>query len=148
MRFHLVGALVGAMLLLVPAQAENVLPSEQFQEVLIKSTLLTFNDANLTGNYTVLHAKLAKPFRDKFGPDKLKQAFKSFADKNAEMRGIILKPPVATTATKIDERGALVVRGYFDTAPSRVFYEFDFLPSEGEWKAINLGVKMKAAGES
>ncbi|MCJ7838690.1 MAG: hypothetical protein MUP61_05695, partial [Burkholderiales bacterium] len=52
---------------------------------------------------------------------------KSFADKNAEMRGIILKPPVATTASKIDERGALVVRGYFDTAPSRVFYELDQL---------------------
>ena len=148
MRFHLVGALAGALLLLVPAQAENVLPSVQFQEVLIKSTLLTFNDANLTGNYTVLHAKLAKPFRDKFSADKLKQAFKSFVDQNAELRGIILKPPVATTASKIDERGALVVRGYFDTAPSRVFYEFDFLPSEGEWKPINLGVKVKAAGES
>ena len=148
MRSHLVGALAGALLLLVPAQAENVLPSVQFQEVLIKSTLLTFNDANLTGNYTVLHAKLAKPFRDKFSADKLKQAFKSFVDQNAELRGIILKPPVATTASKIDERGALVVRGYFDTAPSRVFYEFDFLPSEGEWKPINLGVKVKAAGES
>ena len=147
MRFHLVGALVGALLLLVPAQAENALPSAQFQEVLIKSTLLTFNDANLTGNYTVLHAKLAKPFRDKFSPDKLKQAFKSFADQNVELRGIILKPPVVTTASKIDERGALVVRGYFDTAPSRVLYEFDFLPSEGEWKPINLGVKVKAAGE-
>lgn len=148
MRSHLVGALAGALLLLVPAQAENVLPSVQFQEVLIKSTLLTFNDANLTGNYTVLHAKLAKPFRDKFSADKLKQAFKSFVDQKAELRGIILKPPVATTASKIDERGALVVRGYFDTAPSRVFYEVDFLPSEGEWKPINLGVKVKAAGES
>ena len=135
-------------MLLVPAQAENVLPSAQFQEVLIKSTLLTFNDANLTGNYAVLHAKLAKPFRDKFSPDKLKQAFKSFAEQKAELRGIVLKPPVATTASKIDERGALVVRGYFDTAPSRVFYEFDFLPSEGEWKPINLDVKVKAAGES
>jgi len=36
--------------------------------VLIKVTLLTFNDANVTGNYTVLHAKLSKPFRDQFPP--------------------------------------------------------------------------------
>jgi hypothetical protein len=148
MRSHLVGILLGALLLVMPAYAENALPSEQFQEVLIKSTLLTFNDANLTGNYAVLHAKLAKPFRDQFSPDKLKQAFKSLADQNLELRGILLKPPVATSPSTIDKRGALVVRGYFDTAPSRVLYEIDFIPSENEWKPIKLTVKVKAAGES
>ena len=30
------------------------------QEILIKTALLTLNDANVTGNYTVLHAKLSK----------------------------------------------------------------------------------------
>jgi hypothetical protein len=145
---HLVGALIGALLLLLPAQAENAVPGELLQEKLIKATLLTFNDANLTGNYTVLHAKLAKPFRDKFSPDKLKQAFKDFADQKLDLAAIALKQPVATTPSKIDQRGALVLRGYFDTAPSRVLYELDFLPSEGEWKPINLGVKVKAAGQS
>jgi hypothetical protein len=51
-------------------------PTAQVQEKLIKTSLLTFNDANLTGNYAVMHAKLAKPFRDKFSPDQLKKAFK------------------------------------------------------------------------
>jgi hypothetical protein len=65
MRLHLVGALIGALLLVMPAQAEDKVPSPVLQEILIKTSLLTFNDANLTGNYTVLHAKLAKAFRDK-----------------------------------------------------------------------------------
>jgi hypothetical protein len=30
---------------------------------------MSFNDANVTGNYAVLHAKLSKPFRDQFTPD-------------------------------------------------------------------------------
>jgi len=122
-------------------------PTAQVQEKLIKTSLLTFNDANLTGDYAVMHAKLAEPFRDKFSPDQLKKAFKSFIDQKIDLAPIVLKPPVATTETKIDGRGALQVRGYFDTAPSRVLYEIDFVPSEGEWKPIALDVKVRAADE-
>ncbi len=43
--------------------------------------------------------------------------------------------------------GVPVVRSYFDNIPSRVIFELDFLPSEGEWKPIMLHVNVKAAGE-
>jgi hypothetical protein len=76
MRSRILTVLVGALLLAMPAYAENTVPTAQVQEKLIKTSLLTFNDANLTGNYAVMHAKLAKPFRDKFSPDQLKKAFK------------------------------------------------------------------------
>jgi hypothetical protein len=52
---------------------QDTVPSAVLQEILIKTSMLPLNDANLTGNYTVLHAKLAKPFRDQFSPDRLKQ---------------------------------------------------------------------------
>lgn len=143
MRLHLVGALLGALLLVAPAQAEDKVPNAFAQENMIKTTLLTLNDANVTGNYTVLHAKLAKPFRDQFNPDKLKQVFKGFADQKVDYAVIAAKTPIATSETKIDNRGALIMRGYFDTTPNRVIYELDFLPSEGEWKPIKLNVNLK-----
>ncbi len=143
MRLYILAAIIGAFLFSVPAPAENTVPSDLLQEKLIKTYLLTFNDANLTGNYTVLHAKLAKPFRDQFNPDKLKQAFKSFADQKVDLGIVAAKQPIAATPTKIDNRGALVVRGYFDTAPSRVLYELDFVPSEGEWKPLMIHVNVK-----
>ncbi|MFZ2154571.1 MAG: hypothetical protein WAV72_00405, partial [Bradyrhizobium sp.] len=52
------------------------LPTPVVEEVMVKTSLLTFNDANLTGNYAVMYAKMAKPFRDRFTADTLKQAFK------------------------------------------------------------------------
>ena len=143
MRLYLLAAFVGAFLCAVPASAENTVPNDLLQEKLIKTYLLTFNDANLTGNYTVLHAKLAKPFRDQFNPDKLQQAFKSFADQKVDLGIIAAKQPIASTPSKIDSRGALVVRGYFDTTPSRVIYELDFVPSEEEWKPISIHVNVK-----
>jgi hypothetical protein len=132
-----------ALLVAAPARAQDKVPSAQLQEILIKTSLLTLNDANITGNYAVLHAKLAKPFRDQFSPDKLKQIFKPFADQKLDYGLIAAKAPVASAESVIDRRGALVTRGYFDTRPSRLTYEIDFLPSEGEWKPIKLNVNIK-----
>jgi hypothetical protein len=137
-------AVVGALLLASPAHAATTIPTAVLQETLIKTYLLTLNDANLTGNYTVLQAKLAKPFREQFSPERLKQQFKAFADKKIDWGPIAAKPPIATGEATIDARGALLLRGYFDTRPSRVIYELDFLPSENEWKPIKLKVDLKA----
>ena len=147
MRMPFIAAVFGALLLLVPANAEDTLPSPFLQEILIKTSLLTLNDANLTGNYTVLHAKLAKPFREQFNPERLKNVFKTFADQKADWGLIAAKSPIVTTPSAIDSRGALVLRGYFDTAPSRLNYELDFIPSEGEWKPIMLNVHVKPPTE-
>ena len=143
MRLYLVGALVSVLLLLMPAHAQDKIPSALQQEIMIKAALLTLNDANVTGNYTVLHAKLGKPFRDQITPDKLKLAFKGFADQKVDWDLIAAKAPVAISEAKIDNRGALILRGYFDTKPSRVNYELDFMISEREWKPVMLNVKLK-----
>ena len=147
MRSYLCWAIMGALLLAGPARAENTVPSAEFQEILIKTSLLTLNDANLTGNYAVLHAKLAKVFRDQITPDGLKKGFKPFADQKVDFGFISAKPPIASVEAKLDNRGALLLRGSFDTAPSRVTYELDFLPSEGLWKPIMLNVRAKPPNE-
>lgn len=147
MRFKWSGVLLVALLLTAPAQAETKVPSPLLQEILIKTSLLTLNDANITGNYAVLHAKLAKPFRDQFSPERLKQVFKTFADQKADWGVISAKPPVPTAEATIDKRGVLLLRGYFDTSPSRVTYDLDFLPSEGEWKPVKLHVKVRPPNE-
>ena len=64
-------AAMALMLMASLAQAQNKVPSERALEALVKATLLTFNDANVTGNFTVFHAKLAKPFRQQFTPERL-----------------------------------------------------------------------------
>jgi hypothetical protein len=155
-QLKVVAALVGAAVLLAlpavnasraAARVESKVPSELIQEVLIKTYLLTLNDANITGDYTVLHARLAKPFREQFDAARLKKVFKSFTEKKIDYGIIAAKPPIASEKSKIDNRGALILRGYFDTKPSRVSYELDFVPSEGEWKPIKINVHVKPVKE-
>ena len=116
------------------------MPSATLQEILVKTTLLTFNDANLTGDYAVLRARLSKPFRDQFPVEKLKAIFKDFADKEIAIDPIAALPPVTTDAANIDDNGILTLTGYFDTKPKQVKYRLRYIPSDGSWRAIGIKV--------
>jgi hypothetical protein len=125
-----------------PAVAQPV-PIPMIQEALIKSTLLTFNDANVTGNYDVLHAKLSKPFRDQFTPERLKEAFKAFADNHVDFKIVAAKTPIAKQEPSVSDKGVLSLYGHFDTTPSHVYYELEFIMSDGEWKPIKINVNIR-----
>lgn len=120
----------------------QALPDATGQEVLIKSSLSTFNDANVTGNYAVLHAKLSKPFRDQFPPEKLKTTFKSFNEQNIDFDFIVSKQPIADIPSAIDGDGTLTLNGHFDTKPSRVTYKLEYIRSDGDWKLVGINVKL------
>ena len=118
------------------------LPSPMEQEVLVKNSLLTFNDANVTGNYSVLHDKGSKPFRDELSADKLKESFKEFADKHIDFDIVAVKPITPSGEAKIDDDGQLSLKGVVVISDSRkITYKFDYIRSEGEWKLIGLNVK-------
>jgi len=137
-------AVIASAMTAAPAQAQPKLPIQVRQETLIKSTLLTFNDANVTGNYAVLYAKTAKPFRDQFSPAYIKDVFKEFAEKQIDFDIIAAKTPLLTQEPKIDDNGHLIYLGYFDTTPYRVYYDLHYILSEGDWKPIKINVKVKA----
>ncbi|MBY0611081.1 MAG: hypothetical protein K2P80_02745 [Beijerinckiaceae bacterium] len=122
------------------AALAQAVPSALGQEILAKTTLMTFNDANITGNYNVLHAKLSKPFRDQFSPDKLKETFKEFAEKHIEIDAIVAQALVPSTETAIDGDGVMRMMGAFDTKPKNVKYRLSFIRSDGEWKPLGINV--------
>ena len=98
---------------------------------------------NVTGNYTVFHAKLAKPFRDKFSPDQVAEAFKGFRDRHLDLALIAAKTPISAEEPKLDNNGRLTLKGYFDAVLSHVNYDLAFIMSEGEWKLVNIHVDLK-----
>jgi hypothetical protein len=138
---HALGVL--ALILALPAAyAQNKVPTEQGLEVLVKTSLLTFNDANITGNYEVLHGKLSGPFRAQFPAARLKESFKDFRDKDLDIGVISALKPAYAPAPSIDDEGRLLVKGSFPTEPNRVQFDLAFIPSDGEWKLVRLHVKV------
>lgn len=122
------------------AMAQNI-PNADAQEIIIKTSLLTFNDANMSGNYTVLNALGSKPFRDTLSPDKLKTAFKEFNEKQIDLSAIAIAKPVVTKPTTVDGDGVMVSEGYLDTPKMRVHYTVKTLLSDGKWRLLGINVK-------
>src|SRR5262249_34223937 len=97
----------------VQSQAQNPGPAPRPGEALVKGTLMSLNDANLTGDYRVLHARLSPSFRTQYPPDRLKASFKEFYDKNVDIDIITTMTPIYDQPPYIDGDGRLVVHGHF-----------------------------------
>ena len=82
---------IALVLAATAASAQNKVPSERALEALVKTSLLTFNDANVTGNYAV-HAKLSKPFREQFPVERPERTFRDFNKKHIDFDIIAALP--------------------------------------------------------
>jgi hypothetical protein len=94
-------------------------------------------------NFTVFHAKISKPFRDQFPPDKLQTIFKDLVDKHAVFDAIVAKPIILDQDAKIDDKGVLQLKGHFDTTPKQVKYQLGFIPSDGAWKLSGISIDIE-----
>ena len=126
------------------AQAPKI-PAEPEIEMLIKQSLLTLNDANLTGNYAVMHARMAPKLRTQFTAEQVKAAFRDFADQRVDFALIVTQKPILSEPARFDAEGALVLVGRFDTRPSRVVFSLRMLTLDGRWSILGINVNTTAA---
>jgi hypothetical protein len=127
-----------------PAAAQRV-PPDNVIEITIKRHLASFNDANITGNYEVWHATLSRPFRQEFTADRLKTAFKAFHDQQIDLAPVLAQVPILSEPARIDKEGALLLKGAFETRPSRVLFDLKLLPADGDWKLVSIHVNVVPA---
>ena len=134
--------MIAAIIILValaPANAASV-PSDDEQEVLIRTTLMTFNDANMTGNYSVLHAKASKEVQAEFSSDRLFEIFKPFRTNRLFFEEIVYEDYDSYEDAKFDADGALVLAGVFKTDNVKVSYRLKFLKNDTVWKWSGINV--------
>ena len=142
--FRLIAALLVMAATVVPTGATaQGMPSPFVQEVLIKSILVTLSDAVASDNFTVMHTKISKPFRDQFPPEKLRNVFKDLIEKHAVFDAVVAKPIVPDAEAKIDDNGVLRLKGHFETTPKQVKYQLGFIASDGLWKLSGITIDIE-----
>jgi hypothetical protein len=138
---------IGLMLIVAFAassapQAAQRIPSDDVIEITIKRHLASFNDANITGNYEVWHETLSRPFRQQFSPERLKTVFKAFHDQQIDISPVLSQAPVLSEPARIDREGVLLLKGAFETRPSRVIFDMRLLLADGDWKLVSIHVNV------
>jgi len=69
------------------------MPDDDKIVLLVRTTLLTLNDALRTGNYTVLRDRGAPAFRDANSAARLGQIFASLATSGVDLSVVSVMPP-------------------------------------------------------
>jgi hypothetical protein len=79
---------------------------------LVRSTLLTINDANRSGNYTVLRDLAAPDFQARNTNADLGQIFSDLRHRNFDLYGAALLAPQFTVVPALDQSGMLHLAGH------------------------------------
>lgn len=122
------------------ARAAPGVPEGRLLDVLIRRTLLTLNDANLSGNYTVLRDLAAPGFRDANDSAKLGQIFAQLRRQQIDLGPIIRFVPKLTRQPAIGASGMLRVTGFIPTQPQQVHFDMLFQKIDGRWRVFGLAV--------
>jgi hypothetical protein len=89
------------------------LPSTDNILILIRTSLLTLNDAIQTGNFTVLRDRVAPSVRDQNPAHQLYRVFARLIEQKVDLRGTAILAPEMTAVPAIDENGRLNLKGVF-----------------------------------
>lgn len=117
-------------------------PDQREAEIMVKTALMSFNDANLTGNYAVFHARLAPAFQREFPPARLADVFRQFSDRRIDIAAISAARPSFGEGSGVEASGALKLRGQFDGPPRRVRFDLTYMQVEGRWRMVGINVNV------
>ncbi|WP_235885136.1 hypothetical protein [Bradyrhizobium frederickii] len=132
-----------------PAPAQPSLPVTLEKALyLIRSTLLTLNDANRTGNYTVLRDLAAPDFQARNTAADLGLNFLDLRRRNFDLYAAALLAPQFSEAPALDQRGMLRLAGYIPTRPQQIQFDLTFQIVAGQWRLFAIAIATPEAASA
>jgi len=117
-----------------------VIPEPQVMLAMVRSAVIALNQANLTGNYTVLNKMSAPGFKEANSPSKLEEIFAALRGRDLDLGPVTVIEPGLYRPPAILNNGMLRLTGFFPSQPERVNFDLAYQLIDGEWKLFGIGV--------
>ncbi len=121
-----------------PAPSPPIGPEQTLY--MIRSTLMTLNDANRSGNYTVLRDLSAPDFQARNTDADLAQIFSDLRHRGIDLASVALINPQLTSAPALDGDGRMHMAGFFPTRPLQIRFDLTFQVVSGQWRLFAISV--------
>ncbi|MEG9883163.1 MAG: hypothetical protein V6Z86_00825 [Hyphomicrobiales bacterium] len=135
----------------VAKSSKPEIPGERTVTLLIRYALIGIDQANRTGNYTVLRDLAAPGFRAQNTAASLAMAFSGLR-RNVDLSSSAIAKPILTEPPTLGEDGILHIKGYVDVTPKPVRFDLGWQASNGGWIlygiALSPGEKVVSGGRS
>lgn len=127
--------------------ADQQIPDGPALSILIRRTLLTLNDANLTGNYTVLRDLTAPGFQAANNPAKLAEIFVNLRRRGVDLAPVMYFDPKLVREPMIEANGMLRLSGFIPSRPEQVNFDMMFQKVDGRWRLFGIAVNTAPAAD-
>jgi hypothetical protein len=107
--------------------------------ILVRSTLLAVDQANKTGNYTVLRDIGAPGFQSNSAA-RLGEIFAKLRNDNLDLSGVAVIDPQLNLLPQIEANGLMHMAGFFPSVPTQVNFDLSFAPVNGQWRLFGISV--------
>jgi hypothetical protein len=107
--------------------------------ILIRSALLALDQANKTGNYTVLRDLGAPGFQANTDA-RLAEIFAAQRRDKLDLSGVAVLDPQLSLLPEIEPNGIMRMAGFFPSVPTQVNFDLSFAPVEGQWRLFGVSV--------
>jgi hypothetical protein len=124
------------------------LPPREALLTMVGSVMVAVNQANFTGDYSVLHALGTRELQVRTTASVLAKAFKPLRDQNIDLSSLLLLPAQFTEPPAIRADGVLRLAGYYPSRPKQVNFVIVYCPVVGYWRIDGLSVSTSLAGEA
>ena len=125
----------------VPPPAAAPVPGEMDLARLIWSTMVTIDNANASGNYTVLRDSSATGFQIANDPARLSQIFAGLRASRIDLTTTLLTAPSYTAPPQLLRPDVFQVQGYFPLRPRAVVFDMAFQWQNGQWRLFGVSVE-------
>ena len=127
-----------------PAPANQAQIDRNGVIILTRAALMALDQANKTGNYTVLRDLGAPAFQVNTAA-KLAEIFAKQRSDNLDLSGVAAVDPQLSLLPQIESNGMLHMSGFFPSVPTQVNFELMFAPVNGQWRLFGISVNLGQA---
>lgn len=126
-----------------PAAAQPGVPMPDNAKVtlMIQLHVAALGLANLTGNYSVLHALGTPAFQTANTLQGLSDRFAGFRNNGVDISPALVYAPVLIGTPIMEPNNVMRVAGFYPTAPQRIAFELAFQPSNNMWRLADIQVR-------
>jgi hypothetical protein len=123
-----------------PRPAALAIPNADGLVILIRTSIIALQQANVSGDYAILRDIGAPRFQQANSPEKFSKAFADLRGREIDLGQIAVVNPQLVAEPKIDANGFLSLTGFFSVASDRVNFDLVFQMVGERWRLFGIGV--------
>ncbi|MCW8891245.1 MAG: hypothetical protein OQL20_11365 [Sedimenticola sp.] len=134
----------GALLLFLFWQksVSEAIPETPESIQIVKKTTMDFALAVKSNDLSLFRNQTSSAFRKKYSQEVFDAAFSGFIQQNINLMAVEKYQPILAAAPAITKDGTLIIRGHYDTRPSQIKFDYDYVLAGDEWKISGINIEV------